>query len=269
MKLKDWLKITLLRAGIEATHEDLEADIPELDSAINNILNVQLASKNSEVKNHFFQLFAKSHEAKIDKIISDSGLDISLIDSNGKRKPFNEQIETVLGAFSDSLKGKGDNPELSKTIADLTKQINEQKLAFENEKKAIHSEYSEKSLKQKLESHYLGLNFKSEIPESTRKIVAQTLFESKLSEKKGKVIERDGKLVLVNSENPDIPCFDENGRSIDFEELMKVATADIIQQGAQTYKTDPKPIDPPPTGIGKNKTGSLNMDLINQFKDRY
>ena len=71
MKLKDWLKTTLLRAGIEATHEDLEADIPELDSAINNILNAQLASKNSEVKNHFFQLFAKSHEAKIDKTVDD------------------------------------------------------------------------------------------------------------------------------------------------------------------------------------------------------
>ena len=26
MKLKDWLKTTLLRAGIEATHEDLEAE---------------------------------------------------------------------------------------------------------------------------------------------------------------------------------------------------------------------------------------------------
>jgi hypothetical protein len=269
MKLKDWLKTTFLRAGVEVNNIDLEADIPELDSAINNILNVQLASKNNEVKNHFFQLFAKSHEAKIDKIIADSGLDISLIDSNGKRKPFNEQIETVLGAFSDSLKGKGDNPELSKTIADLTKQINEQKLAFENEKKAIHSGYSEKSLKQKIESHYLGLNFKAEIPESTRKIVAQTLFESKLSEKKGKVIERDGKLVLVNSENPDIPCFDENGRTVDFDELLKAATADIVQQGAQTYKTDPKPIDPPPPSKNSPKVGTLNMDIINNFANKY
>ena len=67
MKLKDWLKTTLLRAGIEATHEDLEADIPELDSAINNILNVQLASKNSEVKNHFFQLFAKAMKLRLIK----------------------------------------------------------------------------------------------------------------------------------------------------------------------------------------------------------
>ena len=59
MKVKDFLKTALLRAGIDGTFDDLEADIPEAESKIDNLLNVQLAGKNNDVKAHFFQLFSK------------------------------------------------------------------------------------------------------------------------------------------------------------------------------------------------------------------
>jgi len=267
MKVKDFLKTALLRAGIDGNFDDLEAEIPDGESKIDNLLNVQLAGKNNDVKAHFFQLFAKQNEQKIDKIISDNNLDISLIDSNGKRKPFNEQLETVLTTLSDASKQKGDNPELTKTIADLTRQLNENKQLFDREKQAIHSEYAEKNLKMKLESSLNSLNFKAEIPESTRLIVAKTLLESKLSEIKGKVVERDGNLMIMNAENPEIPQTDSNGYTYNFNELLKSATADIVSQGVQTQKTDPKPVEIPNRSVTTNGLPRISKEDAKKILD--
>lgn len=58
--------------------------------------------------------------------------------------------------------------------------------------------------------------------------------------------------MIMNAENPEIPQTDSNGYTYNFNELLKSATADIVSQGVQTQKTDPKPVEIPNRSVTTN-----------------
>jgi hypothetical protein len=251
MKTIDFLKTALIRAGIEFEPTDLNADLPEgSEEKIKSLMNTQLAKSDKAIKAHYFQLFAKQTEEKIDKIVSDSGVELNLLDENGKRKPVNEQIELVLTTLEAKAKttDKTANEkeiEFQNRIAELSKSLNDSKLNHDNEKKQLIESYSHKAIQQQIELSLSGLNYKSEIPEEDRIALAKLRLDRHLADIKAKIKEDNGKLKLVQIDNPELEYYDSNGQKIDYSEVVKTATTSLIQVGTQTQRTSSTNYVPP------------------------
>lgn len=252
MKTIDFLKTALIRAGIEFDPtDDLSADLPEgSEEKLKLLMNAQLAKSDRAIKSHYFQLFAKQTEEKIDKIVADSGVELNLLDENGKRKPVNEQIELVLTTLEAKAKttDKTANEkeiEFQNRIAELSKSLNDSKLNHDNEKKQLIESYSHKAIQQQIELSLSGLNYKSEIPEEDRIALAKLRLDRHLADIKAKIKEDNGKLKLVQIDNPELEYYDSNGQKIDYSEVVKTATTSLIQVGTQTQRTSSTNYVPP------------------------
>jgi hypothetical protein len=268
MKLSEALETWLKRAGIELELSDVpEIELPEgSDEKVKGLMNLQLAKQNKQVRDAYFQLFAKGTEKKLSEIIESNGLEVAL----EVAQPIENKIETVLEAIHEKNKA-GTKPEkenqLNQRIAELTKQLNESKQNHELAIKSIHDEYSQKATNNFVEMQLSKLKYKDGLSSNDMLFLAKNKLQKQL-EALGAQIKIDGDNVhLVQKDNPEAYTFDSNGKQIMFDDLIKASTLDLVQTEVTLQAQPPKNINTTiQTETGPNVNASLIAKAANRFK---
>jgi aspartyl-tRNA synthetase len=266
MKLSEALETWLKRAGIDIELSDVpEIDLPDgSDEKVNGLMNLQLAKTNKDVRNAYFQLFAKSTEKQLSKLIDAHGLEVAL----EVAQPIENKIESVFNALQEK-QSTGTKPEkenqLNQRIAELTKQLNESKQNHELTIKSIHEEYSQKATNNFIEMQLSKLQYKEGLSANDMLFLAKNKLNKHL-ETLGAQIKIDGENVhLVQKDNPEAYTFDANGKQISFDDLIKTATSDLIQVQQTIKPIEPKGIV---TNTTTENTPNVNASLIAKAANR-
>lgn len=231
MKLNEALETWFKRAGIDFDLSEIpDVELPDgSDEKVKGLMNLQLAKQNKQVRDAYFQLFAKGTEKKLSEIIESNEIDIQF----DTTQSIENKIESVFTALAEKSKS-GTKPEkenqLNQRIAELTKQLNESKQNHEQTIKSIHEEYSQKATNNFIEMQLGKIKYKDGLNQNDMIFLAKTKLQKQLDTLNAQVKIDGENVILVQKDNPEAFVHDStNGLKITFDDLVKASTSDLIQ----------------------------------------
>lgn len=194
----------------------------QLDSAF---MTLDIAKKHPEVKAHYDAQIFNGMDAKIKSIMPEYELspeDIAAIEgeknSYEKMKLLNKGIKNAAEKKFGELNG-ADKKALADQIKQLNADILKERETSQGAISAAQKQAEEDILNYAFESHLAGKNYANkDLPSDVSVSVAKTLIQSELAKKGATIVRKDGKLVLVNTQTPDV-AYIENNKEVNFSDL--------------------------------------------------
>lgn len=229
MKLINALETWFKRAKIEIDLSGIpDIDLPEnSESAVDGLMNIQMAKNNKELRNNFFQLFAKKSESKLKEIAASYELDLSIDEIDGVENKIDHVFQNISEKLKSGSKTSDNEQKMSAKILDLNKQLSESKLAFEAQIKSIHSEYNQKAVDSLIENQLSKINYKEGLNKSDMVFLAKNKLNDKLKSLGAQVTFNGETIDLIK--NDESLVVDDNGLIVKFDDLVKQATIDLVQ----------------------------------------
>jgi hypothetical protein len=248
--IKDTITTLAKKAGIDVNDAKyapllaaLAGDIPdEIATAIDsNLFNVDIAKNHSALDKHFKVKNLNGVDAKIKAVASKNGLtdeevaEIFAEPSSYERiellnEKVKEKLQTTLGGSDDKKKLIADIQKLNADIVAI--KTNSQK-ELQAAKEAAENDV----LNYAVDSHLQSQKYANEdIPVKVNATTANILLQNYLKEKGAKLVRRDGELVLINANSPDLDYM-ENNQKVKFSDL----TAKVLADNKLLKVSDPTP----------------------------
>ena len=266
MKLGEFLNQLGQTAGIDKSLiNDLLENETVANSEVNdefanqlngNILTVDSAKHNPNVRNHYFAQFNNGIDTMIGRY-ADGLPDEIKEDVLGKEKT-TQRISSLIEAQNKLIEearksgGKGDSKELADKIAELNQQIVDLKSGYETEKTQLIESHSEKLRNMRMKTTLGTYQYSDAYDRSDAILLAENKVQNRLREKGLKLVDVDGNLSLQTSEGQD---YYENNQKVAFEDFTKDVLAESkllkVQQSPGTPPT-------PPAGGAPSKGGATS-----------
>lgn len=226
MKLSELLNNMLITAGVQSDDAELKKilalpalnqdDIPPTwEGLSNNILTVETAKYNPQIKSHFYGAALNPVEKELQNLMDayefgdEDKVEIQNVKSTFAKIPLlKEKLDNIVAKKAVSTGSD------SKKYADQIQQLNAEILKIKNEAKKQIEEIENNRIDQIQQLYFDNIlgsyNYTENLPKDVALISAKTLTSNYLKEKGGKIKLVDGKLELVNANDEALPYMENN-----------------------------------------------------------
>ena len=240
MKTGDFLKTLADKIGKtdDTTLNDFistgnHIDMPDelCNAIVSNLMSLEGAKNNTTVKKHFTTTALNSVDSEVLSVVKELGLDVTAFE---QEKNTFERMRMLKTSFKELLDKKPDtsgeletkNKELQQKYVDAQKQIADIQELSKQEKAAIQAAADEMVLGQIRQTSFKGLKWaREDQPEDVQIEFAKMVMAKSLAAVKAKEVNRDGKIELVNADDPTLKYY-ENGKEVDYESFKSKVLAD-------------------------------------------
>ena len=219
----------------------------------NNLLTIQEAKINGELKKHFAGVHLGSVDATINDLLDEYGMPDDVKSTVKADMSTFERIKLFTKSLA-SLKEEaakavgGDKAKLVDEINKLNSAINTLKDQSKAEVGKVNSDWQGKVSDMIVNGKFKGYDYAMDtIPSEVQASSARTLFESKLAEKGGRMKYQDGKMVLVSATDEALP-FTIDNKPVVFEDFADQVVSEyklIKVKGQQNPNPNPNPMPNP------------------------
>jgi hypothetical protein len=262
-----------LLSKIDLSFEDTAYD--SFDKFLNDAMTLDIAKKHPDVVKHYNATIFNGMDAKVKTMATEHGLDATEIAAIDAEKNSYEKFK-LLQSFAKAklekefaTKGGAGKEELAKEIQKLNADIVAER---ENAQKAIiaaKEQAENDTLNYAFESYLGGKKYANEdIPGEVNVMTAKNLTQSELQKLGAKIVRKDGKLTLVNAQNPELPFIKDN-KEVSFNDL----TDSILANNKLLKVSDPAAPAPvrktfhQPDGPKQQDTSNITSAIDAQLRD--
>jgi len=226
MKISELLNNILINAGLPSDDAELKRilampalnqdDVPQnWESLTNNILTVETAKYNPQIKSHFYGAALNPVEKELQNLMEayefndDDKIEIQNVKSTFAKIPLlKEKLDNIVAKKAMS---SGSD---SRKYADQIQQLNAEILKVKNDAKKQVEEIESNRLNQIQQLYFDNLlgsyNYTENLPKDVAIISAKTLTANYLKDRGGKIKLNDGKLEIVNADDEALPYMENN-----------------------------------------------------------
>ena len=203
-------------AGFAEEVEKLTIEIPEKTDLLSAYILKSDAKNDPEIKNHYYGLTMSQVDNAIFKVFGDLGLTKEALEDIAKNEPnsfkkfdaLRDRYKEYIQKLNDPSVHKGEKAELQKRISDLEGEIKTQAEVLENEKRILNQRNEENMISFFLKDAAREFKIIESIPKQYRDKVISESIAASLQQHEAKPVLKDGKLVLVNAQDPTLTVKD-------------------------------------------------------------
>jgi hypothetical protein len=237
MNLKEFLTQQGKRAGLADNQEfnlmlsasilnDIEVPESVTSSFTNNLLDMEIAKVNPELKKHFIGNYMMGYDQEVEQMAKDYGLSMEAVAEIKQAKNSGDKVKLAfkhLKSLEEAAKksgSKSQSEEYVRQIADAEQKWKDAVQLAESQKAEVERKYISKMHQLWEQTQLNGVHWNDAIPEAARVHTYNAVMSEKLNSLGGKVVydPETNSASLVNASDPTLPLV-LNGKPLAYKDL--------------------------------------------------
>lgn len=234
------------------------------------LMSLDGAKNNTTVLNHFKPILLKSLDDQFAVLAEKYGIadEIGAEKSTYKKVGILEsKLASKIADLEARAAGKGgDADKLTKEIAHLQAELQNLATSKDKEIADLKDGFAKQILSSLVDAELKGKNYANAELGETNVVVARTLLDKAIAEKKITLINDNGKIRMKSAENPTLDYYDESHKQVGFADFVdKMLAEKHLLAVSETGK--PSQHTAPPVGTAGAKTSSIDAAVQASIED--